>query len=106
MTTYNYLTEMQSLCFKAGMALKGIGDEGMKDFYLAADTGFYKRLETIQMEEADQPINQSQMDCYLMLKDFVTEKEKEAAKAVYRKPTKAEKNRAFLNDMFEEAMHD
>lgn len=79
MTTYNYLSEMQELSFKAAMALSVIDDIGMKDFYLAANEGFYIRLEKITNEEAEKTITQSQLEQYLRTKDFVEQKEKEAA---------------------------
>lgn len=79
MTTYNYLSEMQELCFKAAMALSVTDGIGMKDFYLAANEGFCNRLEKITKEEAEKTISQSQLEQYLRTQDFVALKEKEAA---------------------------
>jgi putative NADPH-quinone reductase len=82
MTHYNYYEQMQELSYRATMALAVIGNEGLRDFYSAAEEGFYKKLETVSVEEAKQNINQSQIDQYLITKDFVEEKEREAAELV------------------------
>ena len=79
MTTYNYLSEMQLLCFRAREALKVLNDDGMKDFYAAAEVGFSERATPLTFEKANEHINQSQIDAYLRVKDFVEQKEREAA---------------------------
>ena len=79
MTTYNYLSEMQELCFRAMMALSVTKDKGMEDFYLAANEGFFLRMDEITKEEAEKTITQSQLEQYLRTQDFVEQKEKEAA---------------------------
>ncbi|MBO7735106.1 MAG: hypothetical protein J6S67_21260 [Methanobrevibacter sp.] len=79
MTTYNYMSEMQEMCFRATQALIVLGDKGMQDFYAAAEQGFYNRANGLSVEEANAPINVSQIDSYLATKDFVESKEYEAA---------------------------
>lgn len=79
MTTYNYLSEMQLLCFRAREASKVLNDDGMKDFYAAAGVGFSERATPLTFEKANEHINQSQIDAYLRVKDFVEQKEREAA---------------------------
>jgi len=91
MTHYNYLTEMQDFCFRAVMALSVLGDDGMKDFYLAANEGFFNQLSKLPVEEAQQNINQSQIDQYLVTKEFVETKEREAADFIKKATEEAEK---------------
>lgn len=79
MTTYNYLSEMQLLCFRAREALKVLNDDGMKDFYAAAEVGFSERATPLTFEKANEHINQSQIEAYLKVKKFTEEKEREAA---------------------------
>lgn len=112
MTRYNYLTEMQELCFRATMALSVIGDDGMKDFYLAANEGFFNQLTKMPVEEAKQNINQSQIEQYLTTKEFVEAKEKEAAEFVKKVTEEAEQKKDVLpnenqsaEDFMEEAVH-
>jgi hypothetical protein len=98
MTRYNYLTEMQDLCFRAVMALSVIGDDGMKDFYFAANEGFFNQLSKIPVDEAQQNINQSQIDQYLTTKDFVETKEREAAEFIKKTTDAAEKKKQTNSD--------
>ena len=98
MTRYNYLTEMQDLCFRATMALSVIGDDGMKDFYLAANEGFFNQLAKMPVEEAKQNINQSQIEQYLTTKEFVETKEKEAAEFIKKTTEEAEKKKKVIPD--------
>ena len=79
MKTYNYMSEMQRLCFRATQALIVLGDKGMQDFYSAAEQGFYNRSNELSVEEANAPINVTQIDAYLQTKDYVESKEYEAA---------------------------
>ena len=79
MTTYNYMSEMQGLCFRVTQALIVLGDKGMQDFYSAAEQGFYNRANELSVEEANAPINVTQIDAYLQTKDYVESKEYEAA---------------------------
>ena len=82
MTTYNYLSEMQHLCFRAKEALKVLNDDGMKDFYAAAEEGFFTKLDGLPVKEADETINQSQIETYLKAKAFAEQKEHEAAEKI------------------------
>ena len=93
MTTYNYLTSMQEFCFRAFMALLVTKDDGMKDFYTAAEEGFSHRLSTIPVEEASKPINQSQLESYLRTKDFVEDTERKAAE-ILREEQESKNERA------------
>lgn len=79
MTTYNYLSEMQELCFRASQALTVLEDAGLKDFYSAAEQGFFSKMDGMPVPEAEKPINQSQVEQYLITKEFVETKEYEAA---------------------------
>lgn len=90
MTIYNYYSEMQGLCFRAVVALSALGEEGLKDFYFAANEGFYNQLNTIPVDKAQAHINQSQIEQYLVTKDFVESKELEAAEKI-REETEAKK---------------
>ena len=82
MTTYNYVSEMQELCFRATQALTVLGKTGTKDFYSAAEIGFSQQMESLNnkpVEEVSTPINQDQLDTYLSCKKFVEEQENQAA---------------------------
>ena len=79
MTTYNYLSEMQLLCFRAREALKVLNDKGMEDFYAAAEVGFSERATPLTFEKANEHINQSQIEAYLKVKEYAEQKEREAA---------------------------
>lgn len=98
MTTYNYYEKMQELSFRATMALNAIGDDGLKDFYSAAENGFYQKLQTVSVEDAKKSINQSQIDQYIVLKDFVDNKEREAAEKVRQDMLDAEKKKQTNSD--------
>ena len=82
MTTYNYMSEMQQLCFRATKALKELGDDGLYDFYAAAEKGFDATANSLPYEEANKDINQSQTDAFINLKDFVEDKEYKAAEKI------------------------
>ena len=79
MTTYNYMCEMEQLCFKAEQALKVLGDKGLEDFYASAEVGYEAKAIRLGFYEANEEINQSQIESYLRVTDFVHEKELEAA---------------------------
>ena len=89
MTTYNYYEQMQALSFRASMALTVLGNEGLSDFYSAAEDGFYQKLQTVSVEDAKKNITQSQIDQYLVLKDFVENKEREAAEKIKQEQIEA-----------------
>lgn len=82
MTTYNYVSEMQELCFRATQALTVLGKKGTKDFYSAAEIGFSKMMEELNnrpVEEVSKPISQDQLDTLISCKKFVEEQENQAA---------------------------
>lgn len=82
MTNYNYVSEMQELCFRATQALTVLGKDGTKDFYSAAEIGFSKQMEELNskpIEEVSKHVSQDQIDTYLSCKKFVEEQENQAA---------------------------
>lgn len=79
MTYYNYLCEMQQLCFRAKEALKVLKNFGMLKFYSAAENCFYKAINSLPVYKASQNVNLKQIDAYACVKCFVEEKETEAA---------------------------
>lgn len=89
MTHYNYYEQMQELSFRASMALTVLGNVGLSDFYSAAEEGFYQKLQTVSVEDAKKNITRSQIDQYLVLKDFVDDKEREAAEKLKEEQIKA-----------------
>lgn len=102
MTTYNYLSEMQDFCFKAAMAMKGIGDLVMKEFYEAAEEGYGNRLSKLSVEEAEQNITQAQIDQYLHTKDFVQQKENEAAEKLRKEAEQFKPTENCLEEAYDE----
>lgn len=88
MTYYNYVSEMQELCFRATQALIVLGKNGTKDFYSAAEVGFSKLLDELNnkpVEEVSVSINQDQLDTYISTKAFVEDQEQQAAWTLRRK---------------------
>ena len=82
MTTYNYLSEMQLLCFRATQALTVLGKNGTKDFYSAAEIGFSKLMDELNnkpVSKVSVHINQDQLDTLVSTKNFVEEQENQAA---------------------------
>ena len=82
MKTYSYLSEMQQFCFRATQAFIVLEDKGMQDFYSAAEKGFDAECNSLTCENASAGINQSQIENYFRLKDFVESKEREAAQKI------------------------
>ena len=79
MTYYNYVCEMQELCFRASQALMVTGEKGLEDFYKAAELGFYNCSKDMPIEKANETIGQSQIDAYLQTKKYAEECEDRAA---------------------------
>lgn len=82
MTYYNYVSEMQELCFRATQALTVLGKNGTKDFYSAAEVGFSKLMDELNnkpVSEVSVHINQDQLDTLVSTKNFVEEQENQAA---------------------------
>ncbi|MBO7733369.1 MAG: hypothetical protein J6S67_12465 [Methanobrevibacter sp.] len=82
MTTYNYVSEMQELCFRATQALSVMGKDGTKDFYSAAEIGFFKQMDELNnkpVEEVSKPISQDRLDTLIATRKFVEEQEQQAA---------------------------
>lgn len=101
MTKYNYLSEMQALCFRASMALTALKDEKIKVFYDKAEKDYYDQVSKIPVEEAKENITQSQIEQYLRTKDFVEQKEREAAEACSGKQVDQEAEECkFVKSLF------
>jgi hypothetical protein len=82
MTYYNYVSEMQELCFRATHALTVLGKKGTKDFYSAAEVGFSKLMDELNnkpVEEVSVHVDQDQLDTYASTKSFVEDQEQQAA---------------------------
>ena len=82
MTYYNYVSEMQELCFRATQALTVLGKNGTKDFYSAAEVGFSNLMDELDNKTASEVsvhINQDQLDTLVSTKNFVEEQENQAA---------------------------
>ena len=82
MTYYNYVSEMQQLCFRATQALDGLGKIGTQDFYAAAEVGFAKLLEDANskpVSEISHQITKDQADTLNSTREFVAQQEEQAA---------------------------
>ena len=82
MTRYNYVSEMQQLCFRAVQALNVLKEEGLRDFYNAAEIGFAKQMDDLNsssFDEASKEISERRLTAYYSTKEFVDDKEYEAA---------------------------
>lgn len=87
MTYYNYVSEMQEMCFRATQALTVLGKNGTKDFYSAAEVGFSKLMDELNnkpVSEVSVHINQDQLDTLVSTKNFVEEQENQAAGTLRR----------------------
>ncbi len=78
MTRYTFGREMQLLCFRATQALTVLGD-CLQHLYSAAEDGFSERISNMPFDEANSEIGESQINAYLALKEFVEDKETQAA---------------------------
>lgn len=97
MTLYNYVSEMQELCFRATQALKVMGKTGTMDFYSAAENGFYQLLQELNnkpIEEVSTTVNQDQLDTLVSCKLFVEKQENEAAYFIRRQEINSNKRDA------------
>lgn len=84
MTYYNYLCEMQQLCFRAREALKVLEDNILRIFYALAEEGFFSQLERLPVEKAKQDVNLSLIESFIRTKRYVEEKELDAAYKIKR----------------------
>lgn len=84
MTYYNYLSEMQQLCFRAREALKVLEDDGLRLFYSVAEEGFFSQMERLPVEKAKQDVNLSLIESLIRTKRYVEEKELDAAYKIKR----------------------
>lgn len=82
MTTYNYMIEMQEMCFRISQACKAMGKTGTQDVYAACELGFGEMAKQLTCEEAGSPINQDQLDTYVCTQNFCKEQEKQAAATI------------------------
>lgn len=104
MTTYNYMIEMQEMCFRISQACKALGKTGTQDVYAACEKGFREMAKDLTCEDAGRTISQDQLDMYLCTQNFCKEQTQKAAAFIElqnKKPTKKEKADAFLREMFE-----
>ena len=79
MTTYNYMIEMQEMCFRISQACKSMGKKGTQDVYAACELGFGEMAKALTCEEAGSTITQDQLDTFVCTKNFCAEQEKAAA---------------------------
>ena len=84
MTYYNYLCEMQQLCFRAREALKVLEDNILRKFYAVAEEGFFSQMERLPVEKAKQNVKLSQIESLIRTKRYVEEKELDAAYKIKR----------------------
>lgn len=94
MTYYNYVSEMQELCFRATQALTVLGKLGTKDFYSAAEMGFLKQMDELNnkpVSEISANINQDQLDTLVSTKKFVEDQENQAAWTLRRQQESSHK---------------
>ena len=76
MTTYNYMIEMQELCFRISQACKTMGKTGTQDVYAACEKGFYEMAKELTCEEAGSAINPDQIDTFICTQNFCIEQER------------------------------
>lgn len=101
MTYYNYVSEMQALCFRATQALTVLGKDGTKDFYSAAEVGFSKQMDELNnkpVSEISTHVSQDQLDTLLSTKKFVEDQENQAAWTLRRQQEAAENKPADVRD--------
>lgn len=79
MTTYNYMIEMQDMCFRISQACKAMNKRGTQDVYAACERGFGEMAKELNCEEAGRTITQDQLDTYVCTKNFCEEQTKLAA---------------------------
>ena len=82
MTTYNYMIEMQDMCFRISQACKAMNKRGTQDVYAACERGFGEMAKELNCEEAGRAINQDQLDIYVCTQNFCKEQEKKAAACI------------------------
>ena len=79
MTTYNYMIEMQDMCFRISQACKAMNKRGTQDVYEACERGFGEMAKELTCEEAGRTITQDQLDTYVCTQNFCKVQEKQAA---------------------------
>ncbi len=84
MTNYQYVEGMERICFETGQAMHVLENKGLEDFYKAAATGFTSLKETMPVTLANEPINESQMESYLVVDKFLKDKRKQATDKLAR----------------------
>ena len=78
MTRYQYMSEMQLLCFRAIQALRVLKLKHLENFYSAAEAGFSEK-DDLPYEEAAIEVSENELEGLLSLQDFVEERETQAA---------------------------
>lgn len=79
MTTYNYMIEMQEMCFRIAQACKALGKKGTYDVYAACEKGYGEMAKELTCEEASKVITQDQVDMFLCIQNFCKEQTEKAA---------------------------
>ena len=105
MTTYNYMIEMQEMCFKIAQACKAMGKTGTQDVYTACEYGFGEMAKQLTCEEASSNINQDQIDTYVCTQNFCAQQEREAAIYIRNQLKELPDETQPAEDLIYEAMH-
>ena len=92
MTTYNYMIEMQEMCFRITQACKVMGKQGTQDLYAACELGLGKMAKELTCEDAGKTISQDQLDMYACVQNFCKDQEREAAAFIKLQEKKAMSN--------------
>lgn len=81
MTKYEYYDQLQEICYKAVKALSITEEENQTliDFYSAAEEGFFRKKENMQVLDALELIHQNQRDGLAKRKAWLEEIEYRAA---------------------------
>lgn len=78
MTYYEYVGEMQELCFKVSQALKVLGECGLYTFYYAASKGYQFIREDLSCAEAGLDTTKDQLEVMESTAAYLKEVEKQA----------------------------
>ena len=105
MTTYNYMIEMQDMCFRISQACKAMGKKGTQDVYYACYLGFGEMAKELNCEEAGSTITQDQLDTYVCTKNFCEEQTKAAASYISNQIDNLPNENQSAEDFMQEALH-
>jgi len=81
MTQYVYLDTMQNLCLRLNNAFKVTrpDDQPLIDLYDAAEEGFFRRKENLEVSLAGVPVSDRQLERVKSFEDYVVKTENDAA---------------------------